>query len=117
MQDFLTFSINTIATVSAIYFVIGLATTRPQRTTQAEADEIMVAIAQSVEGMEWVEDKAIEVEVVEVVDWKAIDPFQLRRECQVRGIRWRDAHGRNKHLRKAEMVRALEGSDTMRRTA
>jgi flavin-binding protein dodecin len=119
MQNFLTFAVETIATVSAIYFVVGLVTTRPQRVTQAEADEIMEAIAQSVEGLEWAEDEAVEVEAVEVVDWKASDPFQLRRECQARGIHWRNAHGKNKHLRKAEMVRALENweSDTMRMTA
>ena len=33
---------------------------------------------------------------------------QLRQECQQAGIKWRDAHGKNKHLKKAEMLVALQ---------
>lgn len=40
-------------------------------------------------------------------DWATMTPEQLRRECQRRSIRWRNAHGKGKHLRKGEMVAAL----------
>lgn len=32
---------------------------------------------------------------------------ELRRACQDRGIRWRNAHGAGRHLKKPEMVAAL----------
>lgn len=32
----------------------------------------------------------------------------LRQQCQKAGIKWRDAHGKNKHLKKAEMIAALQ---------
>ena len=42
------------------------------------------------------------------IDWSALDPFQLRKECAQRGIRWRNSHGLNKHLKKSEMLAALK---------
>ncbi|WAL59637.1 hypothetical protein [Thermocoleostomius sinensis] len=33
---------------------------------------------------------------------------QLRQQCQKAGIKWRNAHGKNKHLKKAEMIAALQ---------
>jgi len=33
---------------------------------------------------------------------------QLRQQCQQAGIKWRDAHGKNRHLKKAEMLAALQ---------
>jgi hypothetical protein len=33
---------------------------------------------------------------------------KLRQQCQQAGIKWRDAHGKNKHLKKAEMIEALQ---------
>ncbi len=33
---------------------------------------------------------------------------QLRQQCQQAGIKWRDAHGTHKHLRKAAMLAALK---------
>jgi hypothetical protein len=32
---------------------------------------------------------------------------QLRQQCQQAGIKWRNAHGKNKHLKKEEMIAAL----------
>jgi hypothetical protein len=32
---------------------------------------------------------------------------ELRRECSIRGIAWRNAHGKGKHLLKEEMLKAL----------
>jgi hypothetical protein len=43
------------------------------------------------------------------VDWSILSPYDLRKACQTRGIRWRNAHGKNKHLSKAEMIAALSG--------
>lgn len=42
------------------------------------------------------------------VDYSVLNPYQLRKECQARGIRWRNAHGKNRHLTKAQMVEALQ---------
>ena len=39
--------------------------------------------------------------------YAALTSDQLRKECQSHGIQWRDAHGKSKHLKKAEMVEAL----------
>jgi len=51
------------------------------------------------------------VAVVEVADapteFAAMTAVQLRKECQTRGIRWRNAHGKSKHLSKTEMLAAL----------
>jgi hypothetical protein len=32
---------------------------------------------------------------------------ELRRECSSQGIAWRNAHGKGKHLTKAQMIKAL----------
>ncbi len=39
--------------------------------------------------------------------WATLTSQELRRACQDRGIRWRDAHGAGLHLKKPEMVAAL----------
>lgn len=44
------------------------------------------------------------------VDWAILSPYDLRKACQARGIKWRSAHGKNKHLSKAEMVAALSAA-------
>lgn len=49
--------------------------------------------------------------------WESCPVTELRQQCQARGIRWRDAHGKNKHLKKAEMVVALQRLDQARRRA
>ena len=41
------------------------------------------------------------------VDYSQFNCDQLRSLCTEQGIKWRNAHGRNKHLKKAEMVLAL----------
>ncbi|MBW4474203.1 MAG: hypothetical protein KME45_28080 [Stenomitos rutilans HA7619-LM2] len=40
---------------------------------------------------------------------------QLRQQCQEAGIKWRNAHGKNKHLKKAEMLSALQQLEQSRR--
>lgn len=42
------------------------------------------------------------------VDYSAMSPYELRKLCQSRGIRWRNAHGKNRHLTKAQMLEALQ---------
>ncbi len=42
---------------------------------------------------------------------------QLRQQCQSAGIKWRDAHGKNKHLKKAEMIEALRRLENAKRVA
>ncbi|MBD2106724.1 hypothetical protein [Nodosilinea sp. FACHB-13] len=48
----------------------------------------------------------VEVEPV-AIDYAAMTSQELRKECQRRGIAWRNAHGKGKHLLKPEMVKAL----------
>ena len=40
-------------------------------------------------------------------DWAKMTNAELRRECSRRGIAWRNAHGKGKHLLKKEMLKAL----------
>ena len=47
---------------------------------------------------------------VEALDYCTMTTAQLRRECTVAGIRWKDARGKNRHLTKAGMIAALECS-------
>lgn len=51
------------------------------------------------------------VEIVRVKvptpDWAKMSNAELRRECSRRGIAWRNAHGKGKHLLKGEMLKAL----------
>ncbi len=42
---------------------------------------------------------------------------QLRKECQKAGIKWRNAHGKNKHLKKDEMIAALRQLEQSKRQA
>lgn len=44
-----------------------------------------------------------------MIDWAVLSPYDLRKACQQHGIKWRSAHGKNKHLTKAEMIAALSG--------
>jgi hypothetical protein len=41
----------------------------------------------------------------------------LRQQCQKAGIKWRNAHGKNKHLKKAEMIAALQQLERTKRVA
>ncbi|HEY9906035.1 MAG TPA: hypothetical protein V6D18_00340 [Thermosynechococcaceae cyanobacterium] len=42
---------------------------------------------------------------------RKLSPVELlRQQCQQAGIKWRDAHGKNRHLKKAEMIEALKRS-------
>jgi hypothetical protein len=42
---------------------------------------------------------------------------RLRQQCQQAGIKWRNAHGKNKHLKKAEMIDALQQLERTKRSA
>jgi len=42
---------------------------------------------------------------------------QLRQECQKAGIKWRNAHGKNKHLKQAEMIEALRRLEQAKKPA
>ncbi len=37
----------------------------------------------------------------------SLNTEQLRELCQEYGIKWSHAHGKNKHLKKAEMIKAI----------
>ena len=36
--------------------------------------------------------------------WAEMNPQQLRQQCQQQGIKWRNAHGKNKHLSRRSML-------------
>lgn len=120
MQDFLTVVVEAIAIASAVYFVAGFVSLSIEHKpvallpavvempaeipTQDEVDAVMEALTIAAAPLAVVE--SIEVDSP---NWAAIAPVQLRKECQLRGIRWRNAHGENRHLKKAEMIEALQG--------
>jgi hypothetical protein len=43
-------------------------------------------------------------------DWKLLNTQTLRAECRNYRIQWRNAHGLNRHLKKQEMVNALQAA-------
>lgn len=44
----------------------------------------------------------------EPIDHRALSAAELRRRCSQSGIQWRNAHGKNKHLSKRQMLAALD---------
>jgi hypothetical protein len=118
MQDFLTLTIEAIATVSVAYLAIGFILTvrahapaAVELPTQDEVDDVMERLTIAAALLE-MEPAAVEVAAVAIVAaiapaWAALNPEQLRKECSARAIKWRNAHGKNRHMKKAEMVAAL----------
>jgi len=49
----------------------------------------------------------LQVATPAATDYATLTSQELRRQCQDRGIRWRNAHGAGLHLKKPEMVAAL----------
>lgn len=43
-------------------------------------------------------------------NWELLNTKALRVECRNYGIQWRNAHGLNRHLKKQEMVSALQSA-------
>lgn len=43
----------------------------------------------------------------DIRNYQAMSAIELRKECGAVGIKWRNAHGKSKHLSKAEMLEAL----------
>lgn len=124
MQTVLTIAIDSIAIASALYlsvgFILHLASKieMPRSKVspgQLELDLTPAAVAAVVE-------TAIAAPTVEQVwcdaivpfvrrqiarDWSAMKPAELRQACQQQGVKWRNAHGKNKHLTKGQMIAAL----------
>ena len=46
--------------------------------------------------------------VVPVAKAQSVTSVELRRQCQNAGIKWRNAHGKGRHLSKGEMIAALQ---------
>ena len=44
-----------------------------------------------------------------VLNYEGMSSAELRKHCTRAGIQWRNAHGTSRHLRKAEMIAALDG--------
>jgi hypothetical protein len=110
MQSVLSFLVEAIAIVSVVYFAIGFVLTVDAHHAPSMPTERIE------ESLETIEVIAVEVPAIVVpepvvsIAWAALSPEQLRKECSARAIKWRNAYGKNKHLRKAEMVAALAGS-------
>jgi hypothetical protein len=119
MQDFLTLAIEAIAIASTLYLVAGFAAVatvhKPvapvvpataELPTQEEVDAVIEALTLAAAPL------ALPVTLqplkTTAPDWAAIAPTQLRKECTARAIKWRNAHGKNRHMKKFEMVAALE---------
>jgi len=49
--------------------------------------------------------------VVPVTKAQPLTSAELRRQCQSAGIKWRNAHGKGRHLSKGEMIAALQEMD------
>lgn len=123
MQDFLTVAIEAIAIASTVYLFAGFVkiATVPKPValsvpvaaelpTQQELDAVMEALAIAAAPLAFVaeEPTVSQPQETSVPNWAAIAPEQLRKECQARGIKWRNADPlTGKHLRKAAMVKAL----------
>lgn len=126
LQSLLTASIELTAIAAAVYFplmfALKLGQRKPIDLSQFALSDAEVAELQAVP-QEKEEPAAptpldnpssdpivpvAESTAVVALDWAALDPYQLRQECQQRGIRWRNGRSDGKHLRKAEMVAALE---------
>jgi hypothetical protein len=43
----------------------------------------------------------------DIRNYQAMSAIELRKECGAQGVKWRNAHGKSKHLSKAEMLEAL----------
>jgi hypothetical protein len=56
------------------------------------------------------EPEVVEQPIPEPADLSSLTPFELRQRCQRSGIQWRNAHGKNKHLKKHEMIAAIRSN-------
>jgi hypothetical protein len=58
------------------------------------------------EALSQTQTQKVSVEILEVSE-KLPTVKELREMCQDRGVKWRNANGPNRHLRKSEMIEAL----------
>jgi hypothetical protein len=92
----------------AVLFVLWVRAERPTPAPVevAIAEPVAIATVKVAEPPILVAEEVDPAEI-DVVCFEAMTAVQLRKECQTRGIRWRNAHGKSKHLSKAEMLAAL----------
>jgi hypothetical protein len=79
----------------------------PDAEKMVEADPFAPAVNQHYPAMAATIAPAVATLVVTVEATKPVTSAELRRQCQAAGIRWRNAHGKGRHLSKAEMIAAL----------
>lgn len=119
MQSILTAAIEFVFVGSAILFttqfLVGLSARRPSAAPALPAAEVAEAETAAEQPTIALTDSIVpfvrpqpKTATVAKMDWQSLNPYQLRTECSLQGIKWRNAHGKNKHLTKAQMVAALE---------
>lgn len=119
----LDFAIDSITLIALVYVAVGLALSLTEKFTMPRPNVSPGQIEIDFTAAAEVEPQPPAVARVEKVwshsiapftrrptiapDWTTLSPETLRRECQQRGIKWRNSRLDGKHLRKAEMVAAL----------
>jgi predicted secreted protein len=107
MQDVLTALATAVEIGAAALFVVGLLSVASKPVScQPEAEQAAPVVEP--EGVAIPDEVVSPSPVEEPQTLHALDPFQLRKLCQASGIKWRNAHGKNKHLTKREMLALLE---------
>jgi len=125
MQDFLTLALATIALFSTVYLIAGFASIvsshtatpihpTPELPTQDDVDAVIEALTIAAAPIAFIPEtpaaspSTSQSPETNAPDWSAIAHAQLRKECSTRAIKWRNFHGKNHHMKKREMVAALE---------
>lgn len=123
MQHALTVSIDALELSAAAYFAIAFALhlwskTMPRHRVspgQLELDLSPAAVAAVAENLAtaptveqaWADAIVPFNRPQPAYNWSAMSPYELRKVCQQQGIKWRNAHGKNRHLTKLQMIAAL----------
>jgi len=105
MQDFLT-QATVVAELFGFGYVAGSFAFYTHNRLKTEPRSKMPTRWQSIDFS--VSPKGMTDAVRTTFDRKRSPVELLRQECQKAGIKWRNAHGKNKHLKKAEMIAALD---------
>lgn len=112
MEGFFTQAATAVELFGFSYLAGSFALHAHRRIHQDVYQHVYQRIGQSVRSQQQTISRAmtkVEVEPQPPKPKRKLSPTELlRQQCQQAGVKWRDAHGKNKHLKKAEMIAALE---------